>query len=341
MNFLELNKKKILFFYTKTFSYEKEIINKMISLGAEVECFDERPSNSILVKGIIRVKRSLFQKKINAYYQNILSEIGDKQFDYLFVIKGEVVPSKFLDELRKRLPNCKFIYYTWDSFENNPSALSILHHFDKKITFDHVDAIKYNLKFRPLFYIDRYKMLNSKDTIKKYDLLFLGTAHTDRYKVGNKLTNWCDQNGFSSFAYYFMPSRSVYFIKLLFDSSFKRFDYGKLSFKSLQISDIINLYDKSSIILDVNHPNQKGLTMRTFEALGASKKIITTNTEIRKYVFYNENNILIIDRNNIDIPSKFFESKFNPLDSEILESMSITGWLRSIFIDEETMDWIK
>ena len=33
--------------------------------------------------------------------------------------------------------------------------------------------------------------------------------------------------------------------------------------------------------------------MRTFEALGAGKKLITTNKEIKKYSFYESNNIFL------------------------------------------------
>ena len=65
MGFEEIKNKRILYISVKTFNYEKEIKNKLISLGAEVDYFDERPSNSILAKGIIRVKKSLFKKKIN------------------------------------------------------------------------------------------------------------------------------------------------------------------------------------------------------------------------------------------------------------------------------------
>ena len=211
MDFIDLRNKKILYISVKTFNYEVEIASKLVSLGAFVDYFDERPSNSIFVKGIIRFKKSLFQKKINSYYINILNEINIKEYDFLFVVKGEVIPSFFLNELRSRLPKCKFIYYTWDSFDNNPNALSILHYFDKKLSFDNQDAKKYNLEFRPLFYIDKYRKLNNLASKNiKYSLLFIGTAHSDRYIISNIIINWCSQNNFSSFAYYFMASRLVF-----------------------------------------------------------------------------------------------------------------------------------
>ncbi|WP_299061922.1 hypothetical protein [uncultured Polaribacter sp.] len=342
MDFIDLDGKKILYISVKTFNYEKEIEKKLVSLGAKVDYFDERPSNSILAKGIIRVKRSLYKKKIDAYYKSILNSINDKVYDYFFLVKGEVIPSFFLIKLRQKMPKCNFIFYTWDSFDNNPNAVSILHFFDRKFTFDNQDAEKFKIDFRPLFYIDSYKnVLKDIQNSHEYELLFLGTAHSDRYKIGTNIVSYCDSNNFKSFAYYYMPSKLVYFIKSLFDSSFKEFDIKKISFKSLNLERIIELYKKSKIILDINHPSQRGMTMRTFEALGAGKKIITTNKEIKKYSFYNSNNVFVIDRNNIKLEKKFFESTFNPLSKEMLYQMSITGWLKSIFIENDTDFWLN
>ena len=340
MNLTKLKNKKILYISIKTFNYEVEIANKLREFGAQVDYYDERPSNSILAKGIIRLKKSFYQKKIKDYYKTILKEIKSKKYDFFFLVKGEVVPTFFLKELKKIQQDCLFIYYTWDSFDNNPNGLSILEFFDKKITFDNSDAIKYNIGFRPLFYIDKYKEIENKKE-NKFDLLFLGTAHSDRYKISNTIVNWCDKNNFSSFTYYYVPSKLVYFFKSIFDSSFKEFDYSKLSFISLNINDITGYYEDSSIVLDINHPNQKGLTMRTFEALGAGKKIITTNKEIKKYCFYNTNNIFIIDRDKIEISKSFFTNDFISLDKELLDEMSISGWLNSIFISNKESFWIK
>ena len=103
-----------------------------------------------------------------------------------------------------------------------------------------------------------------------------------------------------------MHGRFVYLYKRLFEKDFKGFDYKKLSFKSLNGDQIIELYNQSKVILDINHPGQKGLTMRTFEAIGAGKKLITTNSEIKKYPFYNKTNFLVIDRKNIRLNKDFF-----------------------------------
>ena len=338
----KLNNKKILFFSVQTFNLEREIIKKLVDSGAEVIYYDERPSNNNFVKGIIRLKRSIYQHRIDTYYKKILAQTNNDAYHYLFVNRGEVVPEFFLKAFKKSHPDCEFIFYTWDSFKNQSHPTKILKYFDRKFTFDPDDAINFNLNFRPLFYLDSYNEIKKiSDNKIKYDLLFLGTAHSDRYRITNIVVNWCNENKLTSFYYYFIHGRLVYFYKKIFDKTFQLFDYRKLSFESLTTSQILELYKSSNVILDINHPGQKGLTMRTFEAIGAGKKIITTNSEIKRYSFYNKKNIYLIDRNDIVLDKNFFGSSYESINNELYEKLSIEGWLYCLFVEKESDLWIK
>ena len=117
--------------------------------------------------------------------------------------------------------------------------------------------------------------------------------------------------------------------------------FKKLSFKSLTTQEILDLYKDSNVILDINHPGQKGLTMRTFESIGSGKKIITTNSEVKKYCFYSPNNIFVIDRDKIKINKSFFESKYQDISTETYEKLSIEGWINCLFFESESNYWIK
>lgn len=338
----KLNKKRILFFSVQTFNLEKEIQKKLEELGAEVDYYDERPSNNNFVKGIIRIKRSFYQHRIDNYYRRILAKTKNQNYHYLFVNRGEVVPEFFLKAFRNDHPDTEFVFYTWDSFTNHSHPTTIIKYFDKKFTFDPDDAVKFGLNFRPLFYLDSYKKIKKTSINKfKFNLLFLGTAHSDRYRISNLVVNWCNQNNLSSYCYYFIHGRLVYFYKKMFDKSFQMFDYKKLSFESLTTAQILQLYKESKVILDINHPGQKGLTMRTFEAIGAGKKMITTNVEIKKYPFYNPNNVYIIDRNSVVLNKDFFASPYHDVSEELYYKTSIEGWLHCIFVEKESNYWIK
>lgn len=338
----KLYNKKILFFSVQTFNLEKEIIKKLEYFGAELDYYDERPANNNFTKGIIRLKRSLYKHKIDKYYSEILEKTKHIKYDFLFVNRGEVITANFLEQFKKSHAKCEMIFYTWDSFTNHSHPTTILKYFDKKITFDPEDAKKYNINFRPLFFLDFFKDLKGFTSQEiNYDLLFLGTAHSDRYKTGNYIVNICHEKNLKTFSYYYMHGRLVYLYKRIFDKTFKEFDYKKLTFKSLNTKEILELYKKSNVILDINHPGQKGLTMRTFESIGAEKKMITTNSEIKKYLFYNPNNILVIDRNNIKIDMDFFKNIYQPVSKELYHQISMEGWLESIFFEKKKDHWIK
>lgn len=331
--------KNIIFFSVQTFNLEKEIRNKLEQLGAKVYYYDERPSNSNFTKGIIRLKRSIYQTKIDNYYKSILNDTKKLKLDFLFVNRGEVVPVFFLSKFRELHPKCEFIFYTWDSFTNHVHPTTILSYFDRKLTFDPEDAKKYKIDFRPLFYLDAFKDLQA-DKIEN-DILFLGTAHSDRYRISTQIFNWANTQKMTMFCYYYMHGRLVYLYKRMFDATFKEFDYKKLSFKSLSLVDIIKLYKKSNIILDINHPHQKGLTMRTFEAIGARKKLITTNKEVTKFPFYSKENFQIIERENIKLEEDFFKSSYINIDDDLYKKLSLEGWLYNIFVDSEEDFWNK
>ncbi|MCT4174035.1 lipopolysaccharide biosynthesis protein [Elizabethkingia anophelis] len=334
----QLENKNILYLSARTFNLEKQIKSKLESFGAKVYFYDERLKDNNLTKAVIRVKKDLYRHKILKYYQRILQETKTIKIDYLFVVRGEVVPEFFLEKLREYHPDCIFIFYNWDSFKNTGNTADLLHLYDRKFTFDPEDAKRYKINFRPLYYIDDYLNINQEKE-KKNDLLFLGTAHSDRYIISSKLKELLENKGKKVFCYYFMYSKWVYYFKRYFDKTFQHFELSKLSFKSLSLKEILSLYEVSNVILDINHPNQKGLTMRTFEAIGAKRKLITTNKEIFKFGFYNSNNIYYLDRDNIKVDLDFFDTPYLQTESELYKKLSISGWIYNLFVDDENEYW--
>jgi hypothetical protein len=65
--------------------------------------------------------------------------------------------------------------------------------------------------------------------------------------------------------------------------------------------------------------------------LGASKKLVTTNTNIVEYDFFNPQNIAVINRDTPKIDASFFKTDFAEVDDNIRERYSIRGWLLEIF----------
>jgi hypothetical protein len=318
--------KSILFFSPKFFNYEKEIKLSLEKLGAKVVWFDDRPSNTFISKVLIRLNKNILKNITEKYYKEILGSIELQHFDYILFISPESLTRSCLKRIKDKFKSSKFILYMWDSFDNKQS-FELLDLFDSILTFDSKDAKTHNLKLRPLFYIDAYKKKEDKIV---YNLLFIGTAHSDRYNFIKKHIEPLF-NGREIKLYFFLSSRKLFWLKKIFDRNFSNIEYSDISFEPLSHQENATFMNKSKIILDINHPGQIGLTMRTFETLGLQKKLITTNSDIIKYDFYDRNNILVIDRENPKIDEDFINNPFNPSDNSILYKYSIYGWLNDVF----------
>ena len=59
------------------------------------------------------------------------------------------------------------------------------------------------------------------------------------------------------------------------------------------------------------------------------RKLITTNSDIRHYDFYNESNILIFD-DSIDFNSPFFTNNYQDISEEVYKKYSLKNWLNTM-----------
>jgi hypothetical protein len=84
------------------------------------------------------------------------------------------------------------------------------------------------------------------------------------------------------------------------------------------------------MILDIEHPKQTGLTIRTLETLGARKKLITTNSSVKDYDFYRDSNICVVDRNDPVIPQCFFDTPYQDVSDAIFNRYRLSGWMDEI-----------
>lgn len=326
-----LQGKRILFFSAHLFGYQNDIRLAMESVGAIVDYYDERPANNFLVKGVIRINRNLLAGYINHYYNKIIKETLQKEYDYVFFIKGESISASNVRRLKQFHPEANFIIYHWDSIANNSNAQNLLPYFDRVFSFDKIDCERLGLHFLPLFYTPDYANIPYYNKEIKYDMLFVGTTHSDRYKLVKRIEEQIIKMGGLCLTWFYFPSKILYYKMKIQNSYLRQIPVHTFHFKPMSKELLLQLYAGSRIIIDVQHPKQTGLTMRCIETLGAKRKLITTNYYITEYDFYNPDNILVVDRNLPYVPEKFLNEPYRDTPKEIYESYSIKNWLSSIF----------
>lgn len=312
-----LQGKRILFFSAHLFGYQNDIRLAMESVGAIVDYYDERPANNFLVKGVIRINRNLLAGYINHYYNKIIKETLQKEYDYVFFIKGESISASNVRRLKQFHPEANFIIYHWDSIANNSNAQNLLPYFDRVFSFDKIDCERLGLHFLPLFYTPDYANIPYYDKEIKYDMLFVGTTHSDRYKLVKRIEEQIIKMGGLCLTWFYFPSKILYYKMKIQNSYLRQIPVHTFHFKPMSKELLLQLYAGSRIIIDVQHPKQTGLTMRCIETLGAKRKLITTNYYITEYDFYNPDNILVVDRNLPYVPEKFLNEPYRDTPKEI------------------------
>ena len=329
---LDFQGKKILFIGPRFFGYEQEIARRLRELGATVEYFDDRPSTSASMKAAIRLMPKLVAPAVRRYFEAILQRVAD-DFDFVLIIKLECMPRDVLARFRDKMKRARFIYYSWDSVRNNPNFESAAALFDTRFTFDSEDARRDSrLKLRPLFFLNEYRDIETP--APDYDLAFVGTVHSDRYALIRQVKSQVEGFGARVFFYLFVPHSLIYTVKRLFVPAFWGASRSDFAFAPLKKAEVMNIIARSRAILDIQHPGQTGLTMRTIEMLGARKKLVTTNAQVRNYDFYRPENILVIDRAAPVVDGTFLSAPFVDLPSEIYERYSLDGWLKEVFTQD-------
>lgn len=324
--------KKILFFSASFFGYQIEIKNKLTALGAEVDFFDERPKNTFWYKALIRMDKRIMKKRIEEYYSDIIESTAHKDYDFVFFLKAEVVTYKMLTELKINQPKAKFILYLWDSIKNCESVTELFTSFDKILSFDRKDVLENPfLIFRPLFYLDEYAKISQVKKDPIYDITFIGTGHTDRYSLVMKIKEFCKQRNLRSYFFIYLQDIRIFIARKVLSRAFRKAKRKDFSFVPLNKNQIIDIVHNSNCILDFERAVQCGLTMRTIEVLGAKKKLITTNGDIKEYDFYNENNILVIDREDPQLSLDFVNGKYEDINEAVYKKYSIENWLFDVF----------
>lgn len=315
------------------FDYPKMIKATLNELGYNVDYYNDRPSANNWVKAVIRVRRNYLGPLIRRYFDSIMQDIKDKSYDVVLVISGQSLSfsEKMIKELRDCQKDARFILYQWDSIKNFPCIENYFQYFDKCYSFDRLDVEKYKvLNFLPLFYTSVYEEIGKTTMEKyKYDCSYVGTAHPKKYKVINEMADAFKDVLPNQFIYHYMPSRLKYIYHKMNDKEYRKARYQEFETEKLSSDRIMEIFKNSRCILDSPQAGQTGLTMRTMECLGAKRKLITTNTDIRNYDFFDESNILVYDE-NIDLNSPFFRCEYRDIPQDVYERYSLRSWLKTM-----------
>jgi hypothetical protein len=328
MNTTDLKGKKVLFIAPKFFGYEIQIVQAMQKLGATVYFHSDKPSENVWVKILLRLFPKLVWPWANRIYITWLDKQRLTECDLVFIVKGEAISPKFLRILKLRYPTSKFIFYMWDSIANVKYTVEKLVFFDSISSFDSLDCRAYpQIRYRPLFFINHYQQRVENE--ERCGLFFFGTLNGDRPKVLARIVRVLGAG--VPFDYgLFVRSKWELLLRKWVDDSFDVLEKERLIFQPIPATVIKQRMSVCNCVLDIEHPKQTGLTMRTFEVLASGKKLITTNSAIRNEPFFDPSLICVIDRKEPIIPPDFISGLTPPIHESFFVKNSLNGWLYEI-----------
>lgn len=333
--------KRILFIGTKFFSIEEQLIGKFEEYGFCVDFFDDRPSQNSWFKGISKLNAKVTRPFNKRYFNKIIESTRERKYDIIFVLNGKTVDATFLKKLKGIFTKAEFVFYTYDSIKIYPEIYNTLKFYNRRYTFDLLDSKEITeLSFLPLFY--NKKIVETADTYtdKNIDLLSVCTAHSNRYKVIKELFPVLKAEGVNVFSYLYL-NKLQYLYNKIFDVNFKNSKKQEFEFIPLSEKENYKLLKSTSVVFDVEHSKQTGLTMRTIETLGFNKKLITTNKNIRNYNFYDSGNIFILENAySISNLVKFIFSPSHDVPKEIYEQYEIDKFVRIILGYDDLGDYL-
>lgn len=317
--------KKILFIGPIFHNYHILIKEKMEYLEAKVDFYPER-EYGWKFKIINNLFRSYLSKYQDKYYDSILENLGDANYDFLFVIRGYMLSANFIYKFKKLYPEAKTIMYQWDSNKANPfSDVAVL--FDRVYSFDFKDCNDLQfVKYIPLFYTDDLIPYRENKQEVEYDFFFMGWCFPERYKAVVSFREFTIVNNYKLKAFLYMPFLS--YLKEVLKGNF--LDRSIISFTPMSRSEYLNVLSKSKVMVDVSNPRQTGLAMRVIEALAMNVKVLTNNINLSQDKNVEKTKLFsFFDEKIVYVKEDFINDKsYTSINNHML---SLELWLKNIF----------
>ena len=236
--------------------------------------------------------------------------------DYALVIRPDLLSKTVLKKIKEK--SNFSAAYQWDGMSRFPLAKSTIPFFDEFFVFDKKDTIH----FPGTTHVDNFYFDDpSTDSELKNNVFFVGTFMHDRINELANLSLILKNLGLKL-------NINVIYNK---ERHVKNFQNSPIHFTKTGMSFEENMKNakSSSIILDFQNSFHKGLSLRTFEAIGFGKKLITNNPLVKSYDFYRPENIFVIDH-NLDLIPAFVKQDYVDLPVEIVEKYSFSNWIQFV-----------
>ncbi len=323
-----MNNKKCLLVAPTFYSYYQDIACSLEKQGYTVEYYSDQYEYKKMDLVLNKIVKSREANKQNKHIKQLCKNIRYNSYDLLLVINGKLFSKQNIQSLLQSAVFKKKVYYAWDSIRNFPNIKNFLGLFDQCLSFDLFDCESEGFIHLPLFF-SKAEIPRNKDIDVAAVMNLYPSKIKSFYSIYEKIP--ASMNKF-----YFLRLKSkmqfVFFKRK--NSLFKKVDTSFIKYKNLDRNQTYEIFNRSKVVIDISLEHQSGLTMRTFEALAFRAKLITNNYNIKKYDFYNQNNILIFDNNTTENTIIDFLKTDFVVDQKFFQNYNVDCFVKKIIGDD-------
>ncbi|SNV47914.1 Uncharacterised protein [Chryseobacterium taklimakanense] len=327
-------------------SLHQQLTDGLKSLGYDVDYLDTENPPPFQNKNLTDKFRNIYERlvhrnklysliahknHVNRFYRKKIAQLPkDKMYDLVLIIKPEEYTTQNIEKL-SRLGN-KTVGYIWDGLRLffKPSLVKSLKYLDGVYSFD-IDNIAdhpdLDMKFLTNYYIPDIPStpFDSRKTDVFYVGSLAGTLDTQRrdWKLA-ELAKFLSGN----------IDISIFAERGFLNNDHRLVDSTKIKYitSPTSIEDTLEKTKNSKIVIDICKKHHIGLSFRFFECMLYETKIITNNADVVNYDFYNPDNILVVDFDNIekykDKILDFQKKPYKQIPEEIKTKYSLDNWIK-------------
>lgn len=315
--------KKICVISFDHWNYDYHIVDTLSTLGHEshhikIGDYDHKNLKDKITNSLSKVFTGKNLKKIRRqdYILEQLEKFGKQ--DKILVINPEVIDLKYHLQIKSYCD--EYIAYLYDSVDRNPVQHLLDGVFDTIFSFDKADVKTYNFKDTSNYnYLEKEPIVNETT----FDAVYVGSFDSrvptllsliEKLKSLQVRIN-CKVIGKNSQLDHLKSEHN---------------DVIDFSRNRLSQAELLDIYRDSKVIIDLIRPEQTGLSFRYFEALALQKKMITNNSNVKNYAFYNPKNIYVLNEDNF-IGRDFFVTPYEQLNGDVYNQYTLNTWVKNVF----------
>lgn len=220
----------------------------------------------------------------------------------VLVVVDSLITREYMEWLWRHNRDSRLIVWYENSVKNtiNPNSLPTQ---CEKWSSDPEDCREYGLRYEEGGGYFKFHVVKKK--IVQYDVLYVG-RDKGRSDTLFALKDIFEKQGLRTHFHITATRRYERFRKRYYKAP-------------IPYEEILELISQSRAILHLTKGGQTGVTIRVMESLLNQIKLITDNTLLAEYAFYDKDNIFILGKDDINTLPEFLAKPYRPISEELLK----------------------